>query len=82
MHFWGLNEITTVAVLGLEPSIDELWRKRERGYDNYLGNYPQLKSLMNLLKDLYLNKKDFIDYLDKSVEILNLPEYKDTNFLY
>jgi len=76
MHFWGLNEITTVAILGLEPNINTLWREQERGYDNYLRNYPQLKPLMNLLKDIYTNKKDFDEYLQKSVEILNSGEYK------
>lgn len=82
MHYWGLNEITTVAILGLEPTINKLWREQEKGYDNYLRNYPQLKPLMNLLKDLYLNKKDFNEYLNKSVEILNSAEYENKNLLY
>lgn len=82
MHFWGLNEITTVAVLGLEPSVNALWREKEKGYDNYLKNYPQLKPLMNKLKTEYFKVRDFEDFLKIGVRFLSSEEYRSKNLLF
>ena len=82
MHYWGLNEIATVAILGLEPDINKLWRDNEKGYDNYLQNYPQLKPMMKILKDIYMNKNDFFDYLERAIQVINSPKYLSKNLLY
>lgn len=80
-HFWALNEITTTAILGLEPQLNKLWREKEQGYDQYLGNYQQLKELQSKLKEIYLNKKDFDDYLNKAILLLD-SKYKNISFTY
>jgi hypothetical protein len=67
---WALNEITAVAVLGLEPELNELWSSRMRGFDGFLTNYPQLDELKMQLKDIYLKRVDFQDYLRKSMALL------------
>lgn len=70
MKLWAINEITTDAILGLEPSLNKLWSDNMKGYDNFLTNYPQLEKLKMKLKDVYLNKKSFTDYLDKAIKIV------------
>ena len=66
-RFWGLNEITTVMILGLEPNLNKLWTKQKQGTDNFLNNYPQLTTLREELKQIYINKKKFFDYLTQAV---------------
>lgn len=65
--FWALNEITTVFILGLEPTLNQLWTANTQGIDRYLKNYPQLLKLRDKLKPIYQNKKDFKDYLSQAV---------------
>lgn len=79
-HFWALNEITTTAILGLESSLNNLWSSHKKGYDNYLHNYPQLRKLQSELKGIYLNKKDFSDYLNQAINKIK-KDYKDINLL-
>jgi len=69
-HLWALNEITTVAILGLEPELNELWSEKSKGFDPFLTNYPQLNVLKMRLKDTYLKKTNFQDYLNKSITLL------------
>jgi len=68
--FWALNEITTTAILGLEPKINFLWTKSTKGFDQYLKNYPQLKILKEKLKKEYLNKISFEDYIKKALDLI------------
>lgn len=65
---WAINEITTTAILGLEPMLNELWDNK--GYDHFLSNYPQLNGLKEELKEIYLNKESFNDYLNKAIKII------------
>ena len=80
-HLWGLNEITTVAILGLEPKLNSLWTKKTQGYDQYLANYPQLKPLQMSLKEIYLTEKNFNFYLRRAILILD-QEYSEMNFAF
>ncbi len=66
--FWGLNEITATAILGLEPSLNELWSTDKKGYDQFLQNYPQLFERKEKLKEVYLDTQNFRDYLTRAVE--------------
>lgn len=67
MHLWALSEITAVAILGLEPELNNLWTSDKAGFDTFLRNYPQLNDLKMELKEIYLAKISFQDYLDKAV---------------
>lgn len=78
-HLWALNEITTIAILGLEPELNKLWSDDQKGFDKFALNYPQLKNLKEKLKKIYIHKTDFSDYLEKSLAHLN-NHYPDRSF--
>ena len=69
-HFWALNEITTVAVLGLEPTLNALWTPTTSGFDHFLQNYPQLVEMKGLLKEAYEKRTSFLEYLYFAVKLL------------
>ncbi len=71
MHYWAINEITTVAILGLEESLNALWTDKLKGFDNFLSNYPQLNKLKMELKEMYKSKKNVKDFLDRALDHLN-----------
>lgn len=66
-HYWALNEITTTAILGLEESINNLWPISQKGFDGFLSNYRKLKDVKNALKELYLKKSSFPEFLDGGI---------------
>ena len=66
--FWGLNEITTVMILGLEPNLNKLWTPQKQGTDNFLLNYPQLIELKEELKQMYVAKESFSSYFSQAVD--------------
>lgn len=72
-HFWAMNEITTVCLLGLEPVLNALWTEETKGTDRYLQNYPQLKTSKQELEKLYLEKKDFNGYLSNMISRVESP---------
>lgn len=67
MQIWALNEMTTVAILSLEPSLNSIWGNK---FENYLQNYPILKEPKEKIKALYQNKKNFSDYMEDSAKIV------------
>ncbi len=62
-HFWMLNELTAVAMLGLEPSLNALWVPSQRGFDGFLQNYPQMQPYKEMVKREYLQRGSFVEYL-------------------
>ncbi len=68
MQFWALNEITTVAILSLESPLNTVWGNN---YENYLRNYPLLANLKFKLKYSYINKTNFISYLNEGIEVVS-----------
>jgi len=77
-HLWALNEITTIAILGLEPELNELWSPNTKGFSTET-NYPQIVQLQLELKEAYLEKSDFQNYLNKAISILHA-NYSDQSF--
>ncbi len=67
-YYWGLNEITSNAILGLDTTLNELWPRHLRGYDSYLYNYPHLQKAKDLLKDLFINRETFNEYLSNGIK--------------
>lgn len=67
MYFWSVNEISTTAILGLDPLLNKLWSENHKGFDNYLANYPQLQNAKSNLKKLYLSNTSFLDYLNSAL---------------
>lgn len=78
MHLWALNEITTMALLGLEPELNELWSASTRGFSTQ-HNYPQIVQLQLELKEVYLGKSDFQEYLNEAIAVLKT-EYPSQSF--
>ncbi|NCU42351.1 MAG: hypothetical protein EOM19_06580 [Candidatus Moranbacteria bacterium] len=62
--FWGANEITTVAILGLEQDINILWSKNQQGFDQFLLDYSQISDLKGQLEQRYRNKTSFREYVE------------------
>lgn len=62
--YWAVNELIANAILGLDPFFKDLWTKKTRGYDQYLTNYPQLNDLKTLIKEIYLSKHSFGDFVN------------------
>lgn len=60
--FWSANEITTTAILGLDPKLDALWTDKQKGFDGFLLNYPDMKNLKEILKKKYLEADSFREY--------------------
>lgn len=79
LHFWALNEISTIAILGLEPSLNILWTEKKQGYDQYLANYPQLEKLKKELKEAYLNKRSFLEFIEEAMRKIEL-KYQNIDF--
>ena len=69
-HFWGLNEITTVFLLGLEPALNVLWTSKTQGVDAFLQNYAQLQAVTSVLKEVYTRGNDLLGYLRAAIELL------------
>lgn len=66
-QIWALAEISAWALTGLEESLKRFWPWDERGY--YTDhNYPQLVGLQLELKDPFLDKKNFREYIEKGIE--------------
>lgn len=68
IQLWALNEITTIAILSLEPFLNTIWGNK---YENYLKNYPFLDNLKMKLKQLYINKANFIGYLNEGIKVVS-----------
>lgn len=68
--FWGANEITTVAILGLEKDMDMLWSEEQKGFNRFLLNYPHLEILKEQLKERYIQKISFQEYMEGLYDFL------------
>ncbi len=67
-QIWALSEIFAFALTGLEPRISKFWPWDTDGY--YTDhNYPQIVDLQDSLKDPFLNRKSFDEYVNKGVAL-------------
>lgn len=67
-QIWALSEIFAFALTGLEPRISKFWPWDTKGY--YIDhNYPEIVDLQNALKEPYLNKISFDEYVIKGIEL-------------
>ena len=68
---WVLAEISAFAITGLEKRMLKFWpwASEEEKYPlNH--NYPELYELQRILKPIYEKKKNFKDFLEKSIKII------------
>lgn len=66
---WALAEIAAFALTGLEPKIMKFWPWDTRGYyTNH--NYPELVELQNELKEPFLKRKGFQEYIERGINLI------------
>lgn len=68
-QIWALAEISAWALTGLEDKLKIFWPWDTRGY--YTDhNYPQFVNLQLELKEPYLKRKDFKEYIETGIELV------------
>lgn len=68
-QIWALGEIAAFALTGLEPKLTKFWPWDFSGYyTNH--NYPQLVSLQNQLKEPFLERKSFTQYIKTGIDLV------------
>lgn len=66
-QIWALAEIAAFALTGLEPKLRKFWPWDEGGY--YTDhNYPELVDLQLKLKEPFLKRKNFDEYIKTGIE--------------
>jgi len=66
---WALAEIAAFALTGLTEKSKEFWPWDYSGYyTNH--NYPQIVELQNKLKELFLKRKNFDEYIKNGIELV------------
>ncbi len=69
LQIWALAEVAAFALVGLEKRINILLPYQVEGY--YLGhNYPKIVDLQQALKEPFLKRKDFREYVEKGIELI------------
>jgi hypothetical protein len=70
-QIWALSETFAFAMTGLEPRISKFWPWDTSGY--YTDhNYPQIVPLQNALRNPYLNRKGFNEYVSSGIELAKI----------
>jgi len=68
-QIWALAEIAAFALTGLEPRLAKFWLWDSSGY--YTDhNYPQLIQLQNQLKEPFLKRKSFSQYIEVGIDLV------------
>lgn len=68
-QIWALAEIFAFAVTGLEKKVMKFWPWDTNGYyTNH--NYPHIVKLQKALKEPYLERKNFDEYVRKGIDLV------------
>jgi hypothetical protein len=65
---WMLAEIAAFALTSLTPEVKKFWSWDTEYYTNH--NYPELVKLQNKLKNVFLKRKSFDDYIKKGIDLV------------
>ena len=65
---WALAEIAAWALTSLTPQIKKWWPWNTEYYTNH--NYPHIVQLQNDLKPIFLNRKNFDDYIKEGIKLV------------
>ena len=65
---WALAEIAAFALTSLPNKVSEFWPWSIKYYTNH--NYPQLVKLQEQMKNVFLKRKDFDDYIKKGIKLV------------
>lgn len=73
-QIWVLAEIAAFALTGLEPKLKKFWPWDTKSY--YTDhNYPELVDLQLKLKELFLKRKSFDEYIKTGIEAVKKLRY-------
>lgn len=65
---WKLAEIAALALTGLESRLRKFWPTDKTGY--YTDhNYPELVELQEQLKEPFLSRESFDEYIEKGIQL-------------
>lgn len=68
-QIWALAEISAFALTGLEDKLKKFWPWDASGYyTNH--NYQHLVELQNKLKEPFLKRKNYKEYINKGIELV------------
>jgi len=68
-QIWALAEISSFALTGLDADIRKFWIwDTSEYYTDH--NYPELVDLQNALKEPFINRKSFDEYIEKGIELV------------
>lgn len=70
---WTLAEIAAFALTSLTPEVKQFWPWNTEYYTNH--NYPQIVSLQNKLKKVFIERKSFDDYILEGIKMVK--KFKD-----
>jgi hypothetical protein len=66
VQIWALAEIAAFALTSLTPEVKNFWPWDNSGYyTNH--NYPDIIGLQNILKESFLQRKNFNEYIEKGI---------------
>lgn len=68
-QIWALAEIDGFALTGLEDKLKQFWPWDNRGYYSD-HNYPHIVQLQKELRDPFINRKDFKEYVGKGIKLV------------
>jgi len=72
---WALAEIAAFALTSLDPTVEKFWLGDTEYYINH--NYSHIIDLQLKLKDIFLKRKDFNEYILKGIELVR--KYPEMN---
>lgn len=67
-QIWALAEIAAFALTSLDPTVTKFWPWKTEYYTNH--NYPWIVDIQNKLKDAFLKRKNFDEYIMEGISLV------------
>jgi hypothetical protein len=67
-QIWALGEIAAMALISLTEEVKDFWPWGTEYSTNH--NYPNIVELQNKLKPIFLNRKNFDEYIKAGIELV------------
>lgn len=67
-QIWALAEISAFALTSLTEKVAKFWPWNTYYYTNH--NYPHIVDLQNSLKDVFINRTNFDEYISKGIDLV------------
>jgi len=67
-QLWALAEIAAWALTSLTPEVKKFWPWNTKYYTDH--NYPWIVKIQNKMKQIFLERKDFDEYIQEGIKII------------